>query len=86
VHTHFAREEAILEDTGYPDLEAHRAAHRALEDRFEALRDTYVLNPDKAAEKRVEDFLVDWLKSHILTIDMRYKDSVAAAAARHSAA
>ncbi len=85
VHTHFSREEDIMAEAGYADLEAHKASHRALEDRFSELRDSYVLNPDKRAEKKVEDFLIDWLKSHILKIDMRYKDVVSKVADRHPA-
>lgn len=86
VHTHFTREEEIMAEAGYADLEAHKRAHRALEARFAELRDSYVLNPDKRAEKKVEDFLIDWLKSHILQVDMQYKDVVAKVADRHPAA
>lgn len=86
VVTHFAREEEILAEVGYADLEPHKAAHRALENKFAELRDSYVLNPDKRAEKRVEDFLIDWLKSHILKTDMKYRDVVSKGAAAHSAA
>lgn len=86
VVTHFAREEEILAEAGYADLEPHKAAHRALESKFAELRDSYVLNPDKRAEKRVEDFLIDWLKSHILKTDMKYRDVVAKVAAAHPAA
>lgn len=86
VQSHFAREEEILAEAGYADLEAHKQAHRDLEARFAALRDSYVLNPDKRAEKAVEDFLIDWLTSHILKTDMRYKDVVAKVAAAHPVA
>ena len=85
VHYHFTREEEILAEVDYGDLERHKKSHRALEDRFAELRDTYVLNPNKAAEKKVEDFLIDWLKSHILKIDMQYKDVVAKVADKHPA-
>lgn len=73
VHYHFTREEKIMEAAHYPDLERHKKSHRALEEHFLELRDSYVLFPNPAAEQKVKAFLEDWLCSHILKIDMAYK-------------
>lgn len=81
VQYHFSREERIMEQAGYPDLEAHKRAHRALESGFEDLRDSYVLNPGGEAEQKVKRFLENWLTHHILETDMAYRDCVVAARA-----
>jgi hemerythrin len=73
VHYHFTREEGIMELAGYPNLETHKKSHRALEEHFMDLRESYVLYPNSAAEEKVKKFLEDWLCSHILKVDMDYK-------------
>lgn len=73
VHYHFTREEKIMELAQYNDLEQHKKAHRALEEHFMELRDSYVLMPGPSAERKVKEFLENWLRSHILKVDMEYK-------------
>lgn len=73
IHYHFTREEGIMEKAGYPNLDKHKRSHRALEDHFMELRDSYVLFPNAHSEQNVKRFLEDWLCSHILKVDMDYK-------------
>jgi hemerythrin len=68
---HFAFEEHLLEERGYPELAAHLMEHRLLADRT---RDFYSHVPhhlDEVAEEMLT-FLRDWWKHHICTDDMKY--------------
>ncbi len=76
-HTHFADEEKIFEEAGYEDAENHKKAHRALLNRFEQLKTEWAAgNVDNGAE--VLEFLVNWLKKHILETDVDYLPAVMA--------
>ena len=65
---HFALEERLMTEYGYPDLESHVEEHRGMiqqiNDLKEALRSP---NPTKAA--LVSAFLTDWAELHILQAD-----------------
>ena len=68
---HFANEEAIMEAAAYPDLEAHRAAHRKL---LENVRDMEI-GADFGSQfmpSELAAFLYDWLADHILVEDMAF--------------
>lgn len=69
---HFRREEAVMEAAGYPDLEAHRAAHRGLEERTRAIRDRWNAGDRSALDEEVMTFLKKWLTEHILGADKSY--------------
>lgn len=69
---HFRREEAIMEAAGYPDLEAHRAAHRELEQRARHIRDRWNSGDRSVLDEEVLAFLKKWLTEHILGADKSY--------------
>lgn len=62
---HFRHEEALMEKSGYPDLERHRGLHRKLTAQvMELHRDTRSLSTDSLGA-----FLDQWLRGHIMSID-----------------
>lgn len=69
---HFEREEHFLEQAGYPDYAAHRAAHREFNHLASSLASLYEQNPDFVDINKVVDFLGRWLTEHILKADMEY--------------
>ena len=73
---HFRREEKVMSACGVEDtrthLEEHRDFSRFVEENFND--DLAVL--DSAAAHRLLEYLKEWLNSHILIIDMTYKDIV----------
>jgi len=68
---HFAAEEALLSQAGYPPIVAHRGLHRDLtkevEDYIRRFNDGEI-----ALSVGLMDFLQDWLKDHIQKEDQPY--------------
>ncbi|MCW8915544.1 MAG: bacteriohemerythrin [Magnetovibrio sp.] len=73
---HFTREEAIMEACGYSDIANHKATHNALKEQLLDARRRYMLNPSPGLEDEIREFLMSWLRSHILVSDMDYKSVV----------
>lgn len=65
---HFRHEEALLNEHGYPEAAEHAAEHRDL------TAQVLDLNRDRRSllSENVSDFLLDWLKGHIMESDKRY--------------
>ena len=73
--THFAHEEAYLDSIQYAHIPAHVALHRKFEESlmefdFDAIEE----DPDSQDEivEKLLDFLVTWLITHIMKVDMLY--------------
>jgi len=84
-HGHFAREEALMERSGYPEIEAHRAIHRRIAAAMEEHRATFLDEPDAFDMALFYDFVSGWLLHHVLGEDMKLKPYFARLAA-HAAA
>jgi hemerythrin-like metal-binding protein len=69
--THFRREETMLEEYDYPDLEAHKRQHAQMIAKVDEFLEQYKRNSDKAIENTL-DFLKDWLIRHINGTDQEY--------------
>lgn len=67
---HFSHEESLMEKTGYPGLEQHRASHELLVWRVIAFHQKVLQETIDMAE--VANFLVEWLINHILDEDARF--------------
>lgn len=74
---HFRREEALLEEIGYPPekVEHHKATHQKLINQiFEVYETQYEISNSRLIDQpeKVKNFLTDWLIMHILTEDRDY--------------
>lgn len=73
-HYHFDEEEKIMAQMGYPDLEAHQKIHRQF---IQQIKDFYTSAQNGMAifvATKVANIGIDWLKSHILTVDHQYSE------------
>jgi hemerythrin len=71
--THFSTEEQAMADSGYPELEEHKAKHNALRKTLADMTEEFI--EDGATEilaESVETFLGNWLIKHIEEVDMRF--------------
>ena len=78
---HFAFEEKLMAEAGYPGLQAHQAKHRRIIQKVE--RFDYELNIEgRRISREVRDFLQQWLVSHIAEEDMAYAGALSGAGVR----
>ena len=74
---HFAFEEKLMAEAGYPDLAAHQAKHRQIIQKIE--RFEYELNVEGyRISREVRDFLQHWLMTHIAEEDKAYMEVLTA--------
>ncbi len=69
---HFELEETILEEIGYPDLECHKAEHKAFREKLVAVCSATTVHINDVPSI-LFNFLNDWLVNHILQDDMKYR-------------
>ncbi|HJV84090.1 MAG TPA: bacteriohemerythrin [Noviherbaspirillum sp.] len=83
VQGHFAREEALMAATNYPDLEHHRLEHTLLTRHVQKLTKSF-RDEKPVASTQIWQFLRRWLRYHIMETD-REMASYAAAVSLHHA-
>lgn len=73
--SHFAHEELLMENAGYPNLEDHRALHADL---ISSIRnfEAQIARAEQLTPVDVYEFLCGWLGDHILTSDRMFGDFV----------
>lgn len=69
--THFSYEEELFDCFGYPATEEHKAQHRALLHQVIGLEQRW-RSGEATIGSEVLEFLVTWLRSHILGSDKSY--------------
>jgi hemerythrin-like metal-binding protein len=69
--THFAQEERLLQQHGYPDLAAHKVAHEALKKKVREFQSEFQAGTAVISIELMH-FLRNWLEKHIQGTDMRY--------------
>jgi hemerythrin len=77
---HFEREERLQIASGFTYAQAHRSRHRGLMREFDAIAAECktVAAPELVAfQARVGDFLYNWLRDHIIKVDLLMKPFVA---------
>lgn len=68
---HFAEEEQMMEEIGFPSLEAHAQEHAEALVRLEAIVETWRKYENlEVLERGLMIDYYDWLKHHVLTMDM----------------
>ena len=73
---HFQREEKIMLQNGYPDLEAHVDEHRIIIEDVQALYAAYNETQSSEISHEIAKTLCAWLEEHILETDMQYRPYV----------
>ncbi|MCK5725315.1 MAG: hemerythrin family protein [Thiotrichaceae bacterium] len=68
---HFDREEKMLEEAGYPDLDDHKKTHKAMIAEVEGFVEAYNQKGHEAL-KEVAAYLKNWLIGHINGTDKEY--------------
>lgn len=69
-YSHFAFEETLLEEVGYPALDIHKVTHQAFCDKLDQLHKDFIAGNDVA--QTLSDFLTVWLLEHINHDDVSY--------------
>ncbi|MBF0310732.1 MAG: bacteriohemerythrin [Magnetococcales bacterium] len=69
---HFAGEEQMMQQYGYPQAEVHRLQHQRLRDRLAILSKSLVKERDIATAIDLQQFLYEWLLNHIQKSDVAY--------------
>ncbi|HLO79295.1 MAG TPA: hemerythrin family protein [Magnetospirillum sp.] len=69
---HFAHEEALMKEWGYPGLEEHAAGHAQFVAEVKRLQSLVSGAEVNKAAVRVRAFVLDWLLGHILKTDADY--------------
>lgn len=72
VDSHFAREEALMERAGYPDIVEHMATHRRIQRQVQDYRTAFEENGEIVHMEAFLAFLGNWLKGHIAMSDVAY--------------
>jgi hemerythrin len=71
VGAHFAREEMLMREKGYPYYTQHKALHLHLKKVVFAVRRVFQTDIDKVDKEKLNQFLHDWLVDHILKVDVK---------------
>jgi hemerythrin len=70
---HFSTEEKCMTETGYPELENHRARHEELKGTLENLIEEFrEEGVTEKLSKAVGTFLGNWLRNHIRVVDQAF--------------
>lgn len=69
---HFATEERILRDSGYPDYDQHKAVHEKITDRVSTIHKEYLEGNGSHMSIETMNYLNNWLAKHILGTDQKY--------------
>jgi hemerythrin-like metal-binding protein len=72
---HFAAEEKLMEQQGYPGLPAHQAEHRVLTNKVVAFKKDFGAGIVSITPELMK-FLQDWLTNHIQTVDRKYGEFI----------
>ena len=72
---HFASEEALMQESGYPGLAEHKAQHDGFVAEVVAFYERYKTEGDTiSVSDTINDFVVAWLKDHIIASDKLMTD------------
>ncbi len=72
---HFAEEEKLMQDAGYPDLNAHKPIHISFVDKVVSLQNAFLAGKAMVGSD-IMIFLKDWLIQHIMGTDKKYGSAV----------
>ena len=70
---HFRTEEELMEEYAYPLLTEHKALHQEFRKKTLEICNATMLGVESVPQVMF-NYLRDWLRNHILTEDMKYRD------------
>lgn len=73
---HFAREEQLMAEAGYTDLESHAQGHRMIIEQLNDMREQVLLSVSSDMQDDVREFFLNWLQVHIMIKDQAYSAPV----------
>jgi hemerythrin len=74
---HFASEEALMQQRGYPDFARHQAHHQQFVADLDALRREHDADgPSPHLVIRFSSWITGWLRDHIYKVDKRMADFI----------
>jgi len=76
VKQHFSKEESLLEQCNYEDLEGHKQQHLDFIDKIIELRNRLLHSDTVEVAQDIHLFLLNWLMTHIIIDDMSYAQTV----------
>jgi len=76
--THFTYEEELFAQFGYPASDEHKAQHKEMLRRISELHESWMAG-EKDMGPEVLEFLVSWLREHILKSDKEYSEFLSGA-------
>lgn len=71
VGAHFAREEMLMREKGYPEYTQHKALHLQFKKVVFAVKRIFQTDVDKVDKVKLNQFLHNWLIEHILKVDTK---------------
>ena len=78
IHEHFAREEQLMLQSGFPGLEEHIRLHSVFMNAFFSTKQSYAAAPRAFDFDGFLKFLKNWLEHHVLVEDPKYVPHVQA--------
>lgn len=78
---HFAHEEKLMKEYGFPGLADHEQAHQVLVGAVRQLKDSQTAKDEDAARELLK-FLRTWLLDHIVEVDKKYGPFIESRAGR----
>ncbi len=71
---HFNFEEKLMKEYGYENFEMHSMEHKFFIKKIERIERSDIENQQKDAILNIIKFVGDWISSHIMINDKKYKD------------
>jgi len=68
---HFTREEALMLQYSFSELEAHKRSHQSFKNIIHNFKHTYIQNSDKEQLKELHEEIVSWILEHIVEEDIK---------------
>lgn len=76
--THFAEEERLMQQGGFPDFQSHKQLHDAFDDRIREIEEQVRNGETREAASILPALVGDWLLDHIAAEDQKYSAYVKA--------
>ncbi len=70
---HFKREESLMENSGYPELESHKQLHEEMTIKVEVFLSELARKGDLTTAEELLEFLINWWRTHIREKDRDYQ-------------